>query len=134
MANEINNISHAGISIDVGPGTARLLSSWGIRESTFGPDPSLGVGVYTAELLKPASGLVGAGFNVEETDYLLLFAGNAFPNAWGALLRQAIGVLPVPGKRLQLPLLLMQIVTPAGAGIDGSGNLSVEVRSVPQQD
>lgn len=136
MANEISNISHAAISIRVGPDpfAPLLLSSWGIRDDTLQRAAALGDGIYTAELVTPLSGLAGDTPAIVETDYLLQYAGPAFPDQWGVLLLPPIGVFPVAGQRVQLSLLVMTIVTPAGGEVDGTGTLSVELRRVPTQD
>ena len=143
MANEINNISAAGVCIEIGVDDGGavpipvLISSWGFRDDTLQRQD---VGIYTMELTRPQSGVISEkGFFIEQASYVFLATFVLTPPP-GFVTLQLTNIdfgpnTPPAGTPVQLThLLAIPLDDPATVSDAVQAVVSAEVRQVPQQD
>ena len=138
MANEIPNVSQAGLVLQVfgedGADPA-ILASWGVDVETLEKiaDPE---GVYTVRLTNPASGIVSPGLDGFTSVDFVMLQSDTFVEQ-GSVMKAALIpatplVPPTAGQSLQLTHIAIAVTTD-GEPDDEAGTISLEVRKVPQQ-
>lgn len=139
MANEIQNISHAGIvcSFDVIPVAPVIQAAWGLDETAgITREVAAGPGVYSIPLTQPIGARTGPGGETVSLGGILsaavFFSGGNRLDV--SLVRSDFAVPPPFNADIQLSLLLFLIIDGAGTPADAPMVCNVNVWRVPTQD
>ena len=142
MANEINNISHAGISVVFAPGEEPVIQgAWGFDlVAGFTRQTGLGPGIYTIPLVVPIGGIGPAAIGApiaEEGAFVLSGMRASGQHLLNVSLTHSVnlGTSPPLNAPFELDLVVFSIRNSnTGAEEDANIGAAAEVRRLPTQD